>query len=111
MFDCVLPTRNGRNGTLFTSSGRVNIKNLEFERDFGPIDPECGCYACRNFSRAYIRHLFRSGEILASRLCTWHNLHFLIDLMRRIRESVMEGRFPEFRAKFHATFREGGSGR
>jgi len=111
MFDCVLPTRNGRNGTLFTSSGRVNIKNLEFERDFGPIDPECGCYACRNFSRAYIRHLFRSGEILASRLCTWHNLHFLIDLMRRIRESVMEGRFNEFRAKFHATLREGGSGR
>ncbi|MDO9508134.1 MAG: tRNA guanosine(34) transglycosylase Tgt [Thermovirgaceae bacterium] len=111
MFDCVLPTRNGRNGTLFTSFGRVNIKNLEYERDFGPLDPECGCYACRNFSRAYIRHLYRSGEILASRLCTWHNLHFLLELMRNIRKSVLAGTFPDFRRKFHETFKDGGNGR
>ncbi len=111
MFDCVLPTRNGRNGTLFTSFGRVNIRNLKYERDFGPLDPECGCYACRNFSRSYIRHLFRSGEILASRLCTWHNLHFLLDLMRRIRESILSGTFPEFRVRFHETFKDGDNDR
>jgi len=107
MFDCVLPTRNGRNGTLFTPTGRINIKNLEYERDFSPVDPECGCYACRNFSRAYIRHLFRSGEILGSRLCTWHNLHYILDLMRKIRGAIAEGTFPEFRRRFHETFRDG----
>ncbi len=107
MFDCVLPTRNGRNGTLFTPTGRINIKNLEYERDFSPVDPECGCYACRNFSRAYIRHLFRSGEILGSRLCTWHNLHYILDLMRKIRGAIEEGTFPEFRRRFHETFRDG----
>ncbi len=107
MFDCVLPTRDGRNGTLFTSYGRINIKRREYEKDFGPIDPECGCYACRNFSRAYIRHLYRSREILASRLCTWHNLFFLTDLMKRIRSSIMDGTFPEFRKRFHEVFRDG----
>lgn len=107
MFDCVLPTRNGRNGTLFTSSGRMNIKNLEYERDFGPIDPECGCYACRNFSRSYVRHLFRSGEILGSRLCTWHNLHYILELMGNIRKSIAKGTFPDFRRKFHENFRDG----
>ncbi|HOI82117.1 MAG: tRNA guanosine(34) transglycosylase Tgt [Thermovirgaceae bacterium] len=108
MFDCVLPTRNGRNGTLFTPGGRMNIKNLEYERDFRPIDPQCGCYACRNFTRAYIRHLFRSGEILASRLCTWHNLHYLLDLMKGIRGSIRSGTFADFRKRFHEEFREGG---
>ena len=108
MFDCVLPTRNGRNGTLFTPGGRMNIKNLEYERDFRPIDPQCGCYACRNFTRAYIRHLFRSGEILASRLCTWHNLHYLLDLMRGIRGSIRSGNFADFRERFHEEFRGGG---
>lgn len=107
MFDCVLPTRNGRNGTLFTSFGRMNIKNKEFERDFGPIDPECDCYACRNFSRAYIRHLYRSGEIFGARLCTWHNLHFLVHLVDDCRKAILEGTFPEFHSRFLSRFMEG----
>ena len=108
MFDCVLPTRNGRNGTLMTRHGRMNIKNLEYERDFRPIDPECGCYACRNFTRAYIRHLFRSKEILGSRLCTWHNLNYILELMEGIRESIRTGTFADFRKRFHEDFQDGG---
>ncbi|MDR1048874.1 MAG: tRNA guanosine(34) transglycosylase Tgt, partial [Synergistaceae bacterium] len=86
MFDCVLPTRNGRNGTLFTSFGRVNIKAKKYERNFSPVDPECDCYLCRNFTRAYLRHLYHAGEILAARLCTWHNLRFTLSLAARARE-------------------------
>lgn len=97
MFDCVLPTRNGRNGSLLTSRGRITIKNAEFERDFSPIDPECDCYVCSNFTRAYVHHLFRRGEILSARLCTWHNIHFLVDLMAQAREAIIEGRFIAFR--------------
>ena len=93
MFDCVMPTRNGRNGSLFTSEGCVSIKKAEFERDFSPLDPECGCYACRNYSRAYMRHLFRAKEILGLRLNTLHNLHFMINLCTLIREAIMEDRF------------------
>ncbi len=104
MFDCVLPTRNGRNGTLLTSRGKFNIKHSRFERDWGPIDPDCDCYACREFSRAYIRHLYKSGEILASRLCSWHNLRFLIRLMEKARESIIDGTFPKFRRDFFALF-------
>ena len=100
MFDCVLPTRNGRNGNLFTATGRINIKNSAYERDFGPIDEGCTCYACREFTRAYIRHLYRSGEILASRLCSWHNLHFLINLMKGARLAIIEGRFPDYMRSF-----------
>lgn len=107
MFDCVLPTRLGRNGTVFTWKGRMNIKNRIYERDFSPIDPECSCYACRTASRAYIRHLYRSGEILASRLCTWHNLHFLQKLMELIREAIFKGQFESLRKKFHENFRDG----
>ncbi|MFP4481570.1 MAG: tRNA guanosine(34) transglycosylase Tgt [Thermovirgaceae bacterium] len=107
MFDCVLPTRLGRNGTVFTWAGRMNIKNSIYERDFSPIDPECTCYACRTASRAYIRHLYRSGEILASRLCTWHNLHFLQKLMERMREAIFEGTFESLRRGFHENFRDG----
>ncbi|MDR1651082.1 MAG: tRNA guanosine(34) transglycosylase Tgt [Synergistaceae bacterium] len=99
MFDCVLPTRNGRNGNLLTKTGRFNIKNARFERDFTPIDEQCGCYACRNFTRAYIRHLYRSGEILAARLCSLHNLYFLLSLMKDARRSIIEGRYGEFRRK------------
>ena len=98
MFDCVLPTRNGRNGNLFTTAGRINIKNARFERDFSPIDETCDCFACANYTRAYIRHLYRSKEILAARLCTWHNLRFLIRLVKETRRSIIEGGFPEFRA-------------
>ena len=108
MFDCVLPTRNGRNGTLFTSFGRVNIKAQRYERDFAPLDPECDCYLCRNFTRAYLRHLYRCGEILAARLCTWHNLRYTLRLAEGAREAILAGTFPEFRERFHERFRDGG---
>jgi queuine tRNA-ribosyltransferase len=99
MFDCVLPSRNGRNGNLLTRHGSINIKNARFERDFTPIDDECDCYACRNFTKAYVRHLYRAGEILAARLCTWHNLRFLTRLMRDARAAIIGGTYPEFREK------------
>jgi queuine tRNA-ribosyltransferase len=102
MFDCVMPTRNARNGMLFTSFGRVNIKGAAYAEDTGPLDPECTCYVCRNYSRAYLRHLFRSGEILASRLNTHHNLHYYLSLMARAREAIAGGRFAEFRREFYA---------
>ena len=102
MFDCVMPTRNARNGMLFTSFGRVNIKRGEYIEDSGPLDPECGCYVCRTFSRAYLRHLFRAGEILSSRLNTLHNLHYYLNLMAQARDAISEGRFLEFRRQFYA---------
>jgi queuine tRNA-ribosyltransferase len=104
MFDCVLPTRNARNGQLFTSEGPLNIKNAEFSEDDGPADPACQCYTCRNFSRAYLRHLFRAGEMTGGTLNTLHNLSFYLDTMRRIREAIAFGRFEEFRQGFHQTF-------
>lgn len=104
MFDCVLPTRNGRNGTLFTSFGRVNIKAQKYEHDFSPLDPECDCYLCHNFTRAYLRHLYRCGEILAARLCTWHNLRFTIRLAERAREAILAGEYPIFLKQFQETF-------
>jgi len=91
MFDCVLPTRNARNGTLFTWQGPVRIKNARFRDDHRPVDDGCGCRVCRRYSRAYLRHLFVSGEILASILNTYHNLYFYLELMRRIRESIPTG--------------------
>ena len=102
MFDCVMPTRNARNGMLFTSFGRLNIKGARFAEDRSPIDPECGCYVCRNYSRAYLRHLYRSGEILASRLNTWHNLHYYLNLMNEARQAISGDRFAEFRKDFYA---------
>ena len=107
MFDCVLPTRNGRNGTLFTSFGRVNIKAQKYERDFTPLDPECDCYLCRNFTRAYLRHLYRCGEILAARLCTWHNLRFTIRLASQAREAILAGEYPLFLERFQRNFQDG----
>ncbi|MGE3956767.1 MAG: tRNA guanosine(34) transglycosylase Tgt [Vicinamibacterales bacterium] len=100
MFDCVLPTRNARNGQLFTSQGRINIKNARYAEDDGPPDPECGCYTCRTYSRAYLRHLFNAGEINASTLNTLHNLHFYLDTMGRIRNAIAFGRFESFRQAF-----------
>lgn len=97
MFDCVLPTRIGRNGTIFTSKGRVIIRDAKYARDFSPMDENCDCYACRNFTRAYIRHLFKSGEILGLRLATWHNLRFLIKLMADVREAIKNDRLLDFR--------------
>ena len=88
MFDCVMPTRNARNGTLFTSVGRVNIKNKKHELDESPLDPECECYTCKNFSRAYLRHLFVSKEITALRLNTLHNLTYYLKLVNDIRKAI-----------------------
>ena len=101
MFDCVLPTRNARNGQLFTREGRINIKNARYAEDDRPPDEACGCYTCRTCSRAYLRHLFLAGEINASTLNTLHNLHFYVDTLRRIRESIAFGRFEDFRVAFH----------
>jgi queuine tRNA-ribosyltransferase len=96
MFDCVIPTRHARNGHLFTSVGVVNIRNSAHQADTGPLDPACGCYTCRNYSRAYLRHLDRCNEILGSRLNTIHNLHFYLDLMRSLRAAITEGRLAAF---------------
>ena len=104
MFDCVMPTRNARNGQLFTSEGPLNIKNAQFSEDDGPVDPACGCYTCRNFSRAYLRHLYAAGEMTGGTLNTLHNLSFYLDTMRRIREAIAFGRFEDFRQSFHQTF-------
>ena len=100
MFDCVLPTRMARNGTLFTRGGKLVIKNSRFEADPGPVDPECGCYTCQNYSRAYLRHIFISKEILASRLNTIHNLYYYIELMGRMRDAVLASCFEEFKKGF-----------
>ena len=104
MFDCVLATRVARNGTVFTDTGRVVIKNAQYARDFGPIDPTCDCYACRNFSRAYIRHLFKAQEITGARLATIHNLRYLLRLMERIRQAIEQDRFGAFHREFMAGY-------
>jgi queuine tRNA-ribosyltransferase len=106
MFDCVLPTRLGRNGSLYTTYGRINIKNARFKDDFNPIDPECECKMCQNYSAAYLRHLYITGEILASRIATYHNLFFYHKLMAGIREAIEQGRFKEFRREFLAKYRK-----
>ena len=93
MFDCVMPTRNARNGSLFTTTGIVRIRNSKYTRDFGPLDPECTCYTCQNFTRAYLRHLHVENEILGSQLHTLHNLHFYLSLMRGIRRAICDGSF------------------
>ena len=100
MFDCVLATRVARNGTCFTDSGRLVIRNAQYAHDFGPIEEGCDCYACQNFSRAYIRHLMKAGEITGGRLATIHNLRYLLRLMERIRQAIEEDRFEEFRRDF-----------
>jgi queuine tRNA-ribosyltransferase len=100
MFDCVLPTRLARNGTAFTASGTLNLKNAEFTMQTGPLEEGCGCAACRDFSRGYIRHLVKSDEILGLRLITLHNLHFYLDLMTRTRRAIEDGSFAAFRAQF-----------
>lgn len=104
MFDCVLPTRIARNGTTMTSSGRVVIRNAQYERDFGPLDPECDCYTCRNYSRAYLRHLIKADEVFGIRLTTYHNLYFLIKLMEKVRQAILEDRLLDFRDQFFATY-------
>jgi queuine tRNA-ribosyltransferase len=102
MFDCVLPTRNARNGYLFTSHGMVRIRNSRYQRDTAPLDPDCDCYTCRHYSRAYLRHLDKTGEILGSRLNTIHNLHFYQRLMQGLRRAIGDGRLADFVADFYA---------
>ena len=104
MFDCVLPTRNARNGTLYTSQGKINIKRREFAEDDGPLDPSCSCYTCRAFSRAYLRHLFHAKEILSFRLNSLHNLTYFLDLVRGARAAISEGRFAAYRAGIAALY-------
>lgn len=104
MFDCVLPTRIARNGTAMTSVGRISIKNACHERDFMPLDPNCDCYTCRNYSRAYLRHLFKSNEILSAMLLTNHNLHFLVNTMGQIRKAIEEDRFLEYKREFYDSY-------
>jgi len=100
MFDCVMPTRHARNGQLFTSQGRLNIKNARYADDLSPLDPECGCYTCRRHSRAYLRHLYVAGEMSAAALNTLHNLTFYLDTMRRIRDAIAFRSFESFRERF-----------
>ena len=106
MFDCVMPTRNGRNATVFTLSGRLNMRGKIHADDFNPLDPECDCYTCRNFSRSYLRHLAMCGEILGARLFTWHNLRFTIRIAEQAREAIIAGKFPEFVKNFTEKFHD-----
>lgn len=103
MFDCVLPTRLARNGTVWTEKGRLVVRNAAYARDHRPLEAGCFCYACADFTRAYIHHLIRTGEMLGPRLCTLHNLHFVFRFMERIREAVREGRLADLRERFRAT--------
>jgi len=104
MFDCVMPTRIARNGTVFTSEGRLTIRNAAYKEDFTPLDPNCNCTSCRNYTRAYIRHLFNAGEILGLRLTTYHNLYFLINLMKQIRAAIAADSLLEFRREFYRRY-------
>lgn len=104
MFDCVLATRIARNGTCFTADGRLVIKNAQYARDFGPLDDTCDCYTCQNFSRAYIRHLFKAGEITGARLASIHNLRFLLRLMENVRQAILEDRLLDFRNVFFSRY-------
>lgn len=104
MFDCVLPTRIARNGTVMTSQGRLVVRNAKFASDFGPLDPECDCYTCRNYSRAYIRHLVKADEMFGLRLTTVHNLHFLVHLMENVRQAIREDRLGDFRDQFFEAY-------
>jgi queuine tRNA-ribosyltransferase len=109
LFDCVLPTRTARNGLLFTGEGRLVIRNARHADDEGPADPACACYTCRTFSRAYLRHLFKAGEILGLRANTLHNVHYFLTLMADARRAVEEGRFEAFRRERTAAWKDGES--
>lgn len=104
MFDCVLPTRNARNGTLFTSEGKLNIKRAEFAEDDSPLDPQCSCYTCRNFSRAYLRHLYQAREILSYRLNTIHNLSYFLSVVTAARQAIQDGAFQSFKSRMESIY-------
>ena len=100
MFDCVIPTRNGRKGTVYTMQGKIILKNAEFAHDFSPIEETCTCYTCQNFTKGYLRHLFKADEILALRLASIHNIHFYLELVGQVRKSILENRFSEWKQQF-----------
>ena len=104
-FDCVLPTRNGRSGTVYTTLGKINIENAQYKEDWGPLDPACGCPVCLQYTRGYIVHLFRTYEMLGPMLASQHNIYFLANLTKRIRESILDGRFEQFREEFLQTYK------
>ncbi|MHB9146015.1 MAG: tRNA guanosine(34) transglycosylase Tgt [Symbiobacteriia bacterium] len=106
MFDCVLPTRIARHGQAFTQAGKLAVRNAKYAADFGPLDPQCDCYTCQNYSRAYLRHLFKAEEILALRLVSLHNLHYLARLMAELRQAIRDGRELAYRESFYASQRE-----
>ncbi|MEW6749937.1 MAG: tRNA guanosine(34) transglycosylase Tgt [Candidatus Latescibacterota bacterium] len=108
MFDCVVPTRNARNGTAFTDDGRVRLRNACHAEDRGPLEPGCGCRTCSRYSRAYLRHLFQTGEVLGLHLATYHNLSYFLRLMRRMRQAIIEGRFSQWQAEFLGRYEDGG---
>ena len=109
MFDCVMPTRNARNGTVFTSTGKLVVKNVEYAKDERPLDEDCDCYTCRMFSRAYLRHLFQAGELLGPRLATLHSLRFFFRMMNEMRKSILEGRFSTWSKAFLERYESGGN--
>ncbi len=104
MFDCVLPTRIGRNGTVLTHDGRLIVRDAKSAEDFRPIEEGCTCYACQNYSRAYIRHLLKAGEMFGLRLCSWHNIHFLLHLMEEVRDAISKDRLLDFKEEFYARY-------
>ena len=110
MFDCVMPTRNARNGTVFSRDGKIVLRNSVHTRDFGPLDPECGCDTCSNFSRSYLRHLFQAGEILGPLLATYHSLYFYCDIMREMREAIQRDEFNRWRSRFIERYNAGAHG-
>ncbi len=105
MFDCVVPTRNGRNGQAFTFSGEIQVRNAPCKDDFTPIDPECDCFVCKNYTRGYIRHLLNTGEMLAMRLVSLHNIYFYVKLIQISREAIRNNRFEEFKKQFVSKYR------
>ena len=107
MFDCVLPTRNARNGSYFTHKGMLSIKQERWIHDFGPVDPECKCKVCQTYSRSYLRHLFKEQEILSSILASYHNLYFLHNMIKEIRQAINEDRFEAYRKDFLEKFHQG----
>ncbi|OWZ83445.1 tRNA guanosine(34) transglycosylase Tgt [Natranaerobius trueperi] len=104
MFDCVFPTRVARNGTAMTWTGKMTVRNASYKKDFSPIDKSCECYTCKNYSRAYIRHLVKTNEILGFRLITWHNLYFLVQLMKEIRQAIKNDNFKDWRESFYKSY-------
>ena len=104
MFDCVIPTRYARSATLFTNRGRIRLTNKNYRRDFSPVEPNCSCYTCRNFTRAYLHHLFTANEVLSAILASIHNVHFYLNMMAEVRESIEQGRFKAYKEEFLASY-------